>query len=145
MQVLVLALSVTSGHIVAALLNLAGVGLLARRYQTGKLQLDSVELWKLLPEAKKFTYCRLGAYGVAFAFTMFRCACCCLVPCSVSTCCGSWYHLQRLALGILHGHSFHSSRTCVHHAIGCDALALAAPILNANQTCALQDNRNGGA
>jgi Cornichon protein len=78
-QVAALALSLFSGHVVATLLNLVGTGLLASRHWAGKQSLDSLELWKLLSQAKKWTYYKLAAFGSAFAFTMFRCE---LVSCS---------------------------------------------------------------
>ena len=69
----VLCLSVTSGHVIASFLNIAGAAVLGYRFYTGKQYLDSVELWKLLPQAKKWTYYKLAAFATAFAFTMFRC------------------------------------------------------------------------
>lgn len=71
-QCLVLLLSLSSGHVVAALLNIAGTALLVHRYVQGKHLLDSLELWKQLPQAKRTSYMKLAAFGVAFAFTMFR-------------------------------------------------------------------------
>ena len=73
-QAVVLALSLLGGHFVAALLNAAGLALLLRRLSVKKLRLDSLELWKLLPQAKQYTYYKLGIFGASFAFTMFRCA-----------------------------------------------------------------------
>jgi hypothetical protein len=73
-QATVMALSASSGHVIASLLNLGGVALLVHRHLSGKHLLDSLELWKLLPQAKKYTYYRLALFGLAFAFTMFRCA-----------------------------------------------------------------------
>lgn len=73
-QCLVLLLSLSSGHIVAALLNFAGAALLVHRFVQGKHLLDSLELWKQLPQAKRTSYMKLAAFGGAFAFIMFRCA-----------------------------------------------------------------------
>jgi hypothetical protein len=71
-QLVVLLLSAFAGHVVAAILNIAGTALLVHRYVQGKQKLDSLELWKLLPQAKRHSYYKLAAFGVAFAFTMFR-------------------------------------------------------------------------
>jgi hypothetical protein len=72
-QLVVLLLSIFAGHVVAAILNLGGAALLIHRFYHQKHKLDSLELWKLLPQAKRHSYYKLAAFGIAFAFTMFRC------------------------------------------------------------------------
>jgi Cornichon protein len=74
MQVAALLLSLASGHILASVLNIAGLALVAERHLKRKQLLDPLELWKQLPHARRRAYMKLIAYGVTFAFTMFRCA-----------------------------------------------------------------------
>lgn len=71
-QIAVVVLSLLSGHVTAAVLNGAALAFLMKKYTSGKIKLDSLELWKLLPQAKQYNYIKMGLFGAAFAFTMFR-------------------------------------------------------------------------
>lgn len=71
-QLSILAISLVSGHMVASLLSAVGTGLLVHRHALGKHLLDPLELWKQLPQARQYTYFKMGAFSAAFVFITFR-------------------------------------------------------------------------